>query len=94
MEQLGIAPKLVLIGFIAILIGMLLIIVGFLYTALRASSGEVGGVVVIGPIPIIFGTSERAVKIAVLAAIVLMVLAIVLMLLPYFLFKAPRTSTP
>jgi len=81
-------PKLVVIGFVLLFVGILLVFVGFLYAALKSGgAGEAGGVIVIGPIPIIFGTSERAVKIAVIAAIILMVLAIVLMLLPYWLFR-------
>ncbi len=80
--------KLIIIGFVLLFVGILLIFVGFLYTALKTGgSSEVGGVVVIGPIPIIFGTSERAVKIAVIAAVILMVLAIILMILPYWLLR-------
>ncbi len=87
-------PKLAVIGFILLFIGILLIFVGFLYAALKSGgSSEAGGVIVIGPIPIIFGTSERAVKIAVIAAIILMVLAIILMLLPYWLLRGSIKPT-
>ncbi len=81
-------PKLVIVGFALLFIGVMLIFIGFLYSALKSSgTGEAGGVIVIGPIPIIFGTSERAVKIAVIAAVLLMVLAIILMLLPYWFLR-------
>lgn len=87
-QTIHLFPKLVIVGFILLFIGIMLIFIGFLYSALKSSeSSEVGGVIVIGPIPIIFGTSEKAVKIAVIAAILLMVLAIVLMLLPYWFLR-------
>ena len=44
-----------------------------------------GGVIFIGPIPIIFGTDMGAVKIAVIMAIVVMLLAFALFYLPRWL---------
>jgi len=41
-----------------------------------------GGLIMIGPIPIIFGTDKETMKILIVLAIVLMVFAAVLMLLP------------
>lgn len=71
---------LVTAGIIVIFIGFILLFVG---SALQASdkSSEVktGGVVLIGPIPIIFGSDKGLVVTAVIMAIVLMILA-------YFLF--------
>lgn len=60
-----------------ILLGFLLVFIGTLISAL-GGEGEVegGGVVMIGPIPIIFGTGRGA-SMATLLAIVLMVLWIV-----------------
>ncbi|NJF25196.1 DUF131 domain-containing protein [Thermococcus sp. Bubb.Bath] len=64
-------------GIILILIGFLLVFVGSLIAA-SGGEGEVegGGVIMIGPIPIIFGTGRGATLAAVLA-IILMVLWIV-----------------
>jgi uncharacterized protein (TIGR00304 family) len=64
-------------GIILILIGFLLIFVGSLIAA-SGGEGEVegGGVIMIGPIPIIFGTGRGA-TIAAVLAVVLMVLWIV-----------------
>jgi uncharacterized protein (TIGR00304 family) len=46
------------------------------------TKGEVGGVVLIGPIPIVFGSSNRAALIALIAtALVVMALAVFLLLL-------------
>jgi len=75
--------------FYALLVaGMLLILVGFLviaFSGLRRGSGEAeaGGVLMIGPLPIIFGSSPEAAKKASL-------LALLLMLLFFFLVLALR----
>ncbi|BES81430.1 TIGR00304 family membrane protein [Pyrodictium abyssi] len=75
--------RLIPAGIALIFIGMLLVFMGVFYSIIRSSGkGEYGGVVVIGPFPIVFGTSSDAVKIAVIGAIVMMVLALVIMLLP------------
>jgi uncharacterized protein (TIGR00304 family) len=72
----------ILAGFVIVLVGVLIILTG-VYAAYQAKEGaEVrgGGVVMIGPIPIAFGTDVGAVKTAMILAITLMVLGIVLML--------------
>jgi len=73
------------IGIILILAGFMLL---FLYTLLSAgqqqkSSVNVGGVVMIGPVPIIFGTSQGIIIVAEILAIVLIILAILF----FFLFS-------
>ncbi len=81
-------PKLITIGLATIIIGVALLLIGIIFLALRGSGKtEYGGVIVIGPLPIVFGSSSDAVKIAVIGAIALMVLAIILMLLPTLLLK-------
>ncbi|AEG17948.1 TIGR00304 family membrane protein [Methanobacterium paludis] len=72
----------ILAGVVVIILGILLI---FLGTALQITSksggtGEVqaGGVVMIGPIPIIFGTNKNITTISIVLAIILMVLAYLL----------------
>lgn len=80
--------KAVTAGMLLLFAGVAVIMFAALLAALRGGKGEVGGVIVIGPIPIVFGTSGDAVKVAVIGAIVLMVLAVVLMyLLPLVLTK-------
>jgi uncharacterized protein (TIGR00304 family) len=74
--------SIILIGFAAVVLGILLIFIG---TALQSSSNDsktevhTGGVILIGPIPIIFGNDKALVLFAV-------VFAIILMILSYFLF--------
>lgn len=69
------ANMLIIAGIIVIFIGIIIIIVG---TALQATSksGEVrtGGVILIGPIPIIFGNDRSLIIGAMIFAIVIMVL--------------------
>lgn len=73
--------SIIIAGIIIIFIGFMLIFIG---TALQATSksgsGEVktGGVILIGPIPIIFGTDRGLIITAVILAIILMVLAYIL----------------
>jgi uncharacterized protein (TIGR00304 family) len=71
----------IIAGIIAILIGFILIFVG---TAMQSSSPKssdvkTGGVILIGPIPIIFGNDKSTIITTVIMAIILMILA-------YFLF--------
>jgi uncharacterized protein (TIGR00304 family) len=84
--------KLVTLGFLIVFLGMLIILAGVFSTAYQSwktgglekpeTSVRGGGVIMIGPIPIIFGTDVGAVKIVILLAIALMILAFVLFYLP------------
>ncbi len=47
---------------------------------------EAGGVIIIGPIPIVFGTSKRIVKSLLILSIILMILAIALIVIPLLIF--------
>ena len=71
----------IIVGIIAIFIGFILVFVG---TALQASSSKTsdvktGGVILIGPIPIIFGSDKGTIITAAVMAVIIMILA-------YFLF--------
>ncbi len=81
--------SILVLGFI---IAILLAIVGIILViidAARGSGGEegknvkYGGVVLIGPVPIIFGKDSEAVKWAVILTIVAVVVFVVLILLTY-----------
>lgn len=84
--------KLITLGFLLVFIGILVIIVGVISIAYQAwktggmekPEGGVrgGGVIMIGPIPIIFGTDVGALKIVMILAIVLMAIAALLIILP------------
>lgn len=67
-------------GILVIFIGFILIFAGTaLQTSGKTSDVKTGGVVLIGPIPIIFGSDKGIIVTAVIMAIILMILA-------YFLF--------
>lgn len=66
------------IGFTLLFIGVILVFLGALAGVVRQGEGkvEVGGVVMIGPIPIAFGSSSKALLAAMVLAVALMVMAI------------------
>ncbi|AIF70219.1 hypothetical protein PAP_09205 [Palaeococcus pacificus DY20341] len=74
---------LVIAGIVLIFTGFLMVFIGTMMSALSGESNvdvETGGVIMIGPIPIVFGTQKGA-TIAMLLAIVLMILWIAVALL-------------
>ena len=83
----GLGWKLVILGFVLIVVGMAAVVVGTLLEAARSGRGEVGGVVIIGPFPIVWGSSPGAAKTAALLGIVLLVLAVLVFLLPVLLAR-------
>lgn len=78
-------------GLTLFLVGMLLIFIGALREAARSEEekregkAEAGGVVLVGPIPIVFGTSERITKLTLIFAIILTILAIALFVITYYI---------
>jgi len=75
----------ILLAFILVVVGVMLIIVD----AVRGKGGEegrgnakYGGVVVIGPIPIVFGNDSSVVKWAIILTIVVVLVFALLILLP------------
>lgn len=69
------------LGLMLILVGMFVIVIGLLILALsRHTKVEGGGVVLIGPFPVIFGTSERIIYIVLAITLVIMFLYFFLIL--------------
>jgi uncharacterized protein (TIGR00304 family) len=71
--------------------GMLIMIVG-IALILLSKSGKTGkarggGVIIVGPIPIVFGTDKQSLKTILLLSIVLTTLLIVLLITLHFLSK-------
>jgi uncharacterized protein (TIGR00304 family) len=73
--------SIILIGFAVVIIGILIIFIG---SALQSSSSSsktevhTSGVILIGPIPIIFGNDKGLVLVAVIIAVILMILSYML----------------
>jgi len=72
--------SIVLIGFAVVIIGILIIFIGSALQSSNSSKTEVhtSGVILIGPIPIIFGNDKGLVMIAVIIAVILMILSYIL----------------
>jgi uncharacterized protein (TIGR00304 family) len=73
---------LIIVGFVLAFIAMILLVV---QSSRGSSQGRGAGVLLIGPIPIVFGTDKQSVKAVMLLAIVLILLVLVIMLLPSLL---------
>jgi uncharacterized protein (TIGR00304 family) len=71
--------NIIIVGIIAVFIGFILIFIGTILQGTASKTGEVktGGVILIGPIPIIFGNDTGSIITVVILAIILMVLAYV-----------------
>lgn len=57
-------------GFILMLVGIVILAVNMLSQKKRRGRGEFGAVILIGPFPIVFGTSSRMMKIMLVIALV------------------------
>lgn len=80
------------IGFALIIVGILIIIVAVLLLSIRSAGknqGKIkgGGVVIIGPVPIIFGTDKKSLKTVLLLSIVLTVLVLIVIVVQYLLLR-------
>lgn len=77
------------LGFALVIIGFIMAFVAMILIAAKAATGSGktrgGGVLLIGPFPIVFGTDRESVKVLMVLAIVLIVIVFVFMLLPSFL---------
>jgi len=77
------------IGFGLTLVGLLVAFVAIILMITSGRKGERqvrgGGVLFIGPIPIIFGTDNQSVKVIMLLAIASIGMIAILMILPYWL---------
>jgi uncharacterized protein (TIGR00304 family) len=75
-------PDLVFAGIVIILAGLLVVFLAMVISGKSSEGGETqtqvrgGGVIMIGPIPIIFGSDAKWTIIAIILAIVLMVIVL------------------
>ena len=74
------------VGFILVIVGIGLIVLGFLKTGGRAVTGDFGGVILIGPFPIILGSSGRIVRFMVVLAVIFIILMVLFTFLPHMTF--------
>lgn len=71
------------LGFMLVFAGVIILMISLILGVVREGNAEVrgGGVVIVGPIPVIFGTDKSSALVAALVGGILMVLAILLTLL-------------
>jgi uncharacterized protein (TIGR00304 family) len=78
------------LGVTLIFVGVLVIIVAVVLLAVSgAGKGDVkgGGAVIIGPVPIIFGTDKKSLKTVLLLSLALTVMLVVAMVVYYLLLR-------
>lgn len=78
------------LGIALIFIGVLIIIIAVILISVSgAQKGKVkgGGVILIGPIPIIFGTDKKSLKIVLLLSLALTMILLVAMVVYYLLLR-------
>jgi len=77
---------LIMLGIILIMMGLFILVFWVITRSVQNNSGinskenadiKASGVVMIGPIPIVFGSDKRSALIAIIVAIVLMILALI-----------------
>jgi uncharacterized protein (TIGR00304 family) len=70
---------LIVIAIIMVFIGLIMLFLG----SLRSSESKIegGGVIIIGPLPIVIGTSEKISKMLIILAIILTIVSIIMFLL-------------
>ncbi len=86
--------KVLTLGLLLVFLGMIVIVMGTLLLVFKASKGEAhvegGGIVFIGPIPIVWGTSKNITQ-----AMLILALAVSILLLILYVFMGRGTpKTP
>ena len=78
------------VGFALVFIGILILILAtVLMTAKSQRKGKVksAGIIVVGPVPIIFGSDKKSVKTILVLSVALTVLIVAAMIIYYFLLR-------
>jgi len=78
------------LGFLLILTGIIVIVAAIILASKSsAKKGRVrgAGIIMIGPIPIIFGTDKKSVKTFLTMALALTIIALIIMILNYWLLR-------
>lgn len=73
------------LGFMLILTGVIVVFIAVIFLLFSSTSGEkkVGGAIIIGPFPVVFGTGRRTVKALFVLYIILVVLILVKIVFSY-----------
>jgi uncharacterized protein (TIGR00304 family) len=80
----GLGIALIFAGMLVILVAILLL---FLSNVKGGGKVKGGGAIIIGPVPIIFGTDKESVKTVLLLSLMLTILLIIVMVIFYLVFR-------
>lgn len=88
-KRVSASSELFAVGFVLVLLGILILISALVLAATRSRKSNVksAGIIVIGPVPIIFGSDKRSIKTVLVLATILTALSVVVMLFYYFLSR-------
>jgi uncharacterized protein (TIGR00304 family) len=79
------------LGIALIAVGIIVIVAVIIFASIRGGkkSGSVrgAGVVMVGPIPIIFGSDKKAVKVVLVLSVALTIIALIIFLLNYWFWR-------
>jgi len=85
------AQELVSLGFTIIIVGFAVAFVAVLLMAIRSGRAgdkvKGGGAILVGPIPIVFGTDRESMKIILILAIILTVILVAVTIVPWILLR-------
>ena len=81
----GLGIAIILTGILIILASILLLVISNIRSG--GGKGKAGGAIVIGPIPIIFGTDKKSVKTILILSILLTTLLIIVTIILYLMSK-------
>jgi len=82
MSDTGLASLLYLVGFFMVLLGMMLLMINFLSRG-GVRRGGVGGVILVGPFPIIFGSGSRIMRMLMVISILFVAIMLLAVFLPH-----------
>jgi len=85
MPSAELASFLYLAGLALILVGIIIVAMNMFFQRKGTRKGEVGAVILIGPFPIVFGTSRRMMKIMLIIAFAFVAIILLATFLPYLI---------
>lgn len=89
MQWVSVSSELIAVGFGLVFVGVLIVILALVLAGTRSGRGKVksAGLVIVGPVPIIFGSDKESVKTILILATTLTALLVVATTVYYFLFR-------
>lgn len=84
------AETLYALGIALIFVGMLILVIAILSLSISSiKKGKIrgGGAIIIGPIPIIFGTDKKSLKTVLLLSLILTILLVIAMVIYYLVLR-------